>query len=139
MSGQGDGIETCLVCGEGVYSRGLCSRHHTQYHRRKKGMTEQQAEHFEEALIKLRMLAPPKPTGRTAKDDPFAAIADKIRRGDQLPMPEEEIDLAKEVQQAVGRAKAKQTVKQKPKQTAKQNPKQVLEPNSSKRGKRKRG
>ncbi len=133
MTGQGDGIDTCLVCGEGVYSRGLCSRHHTQFHRRKKGMTKKQAEQYEAALIELRMLAPPKPAGRTAKDDPFAAIADKIRRGDQIPTPGQpgDEDLSKSMQQANRQAKAKQT--------AKQTRKQVLEPKASKRAKRKRG
>ena len=86
MERHGDGIDTCLVCGDGVYSRGLCSRHHTQFHRRKKGMTQKQAERYEAALIDLNMLAPPKPTGRVAKDDPFAAIADKIRTGAQIPI-----------------------------------------------------
>ena len=55
-------------------------------------MTQKQAERYEAALIDLNMLAPPKPTGRIAKDDPFAAIADKIRTGSQIPTPGQPTD-----------------------------------------------
>ena len=81
-------------------------------------MTQQQAELYEAALIDLNMLAPPKPTGRIAKDDPFAAIADKIRTGAQIPVPGQPIDdqLAKQGSQAINKAKAKQAAKQTKKQ-----------------------
>ncbi|MFG0261001.1 MAG: hypothetical protein ACF788_01225 [Novipirellula sp. JB048] len=58
--------------------------HYSQFHRRKKAMTPAQGKAFEAELIAAEMLAPPKPTGRAPKDDPFAAIAERITKK-QLP------------------------------------------------------
>ncbi|MGB7323509.1 MAG: hypothetical protein WBD31_01465, partial [Rubripirellula sp.] len=78
MDANGDGIGTCLVCGDPVRTRGLCTRHYTQFHRRRAKMTPVQADAFELKLIEEGLLAAPKPAGPAAKDDPFADIASLI-------------------------------------------------------------
>ncbi|QDT07964.1 hypothetical protein K227x_63940 [Rubripirellula lacrimiformis] len=78
MVRHGDGIETCLICGDEVRTRGLCTKHYAQFNRRKRSMTRQQAEAFEEKLIADDLLAPSKQPGRPAADDPFADVAEAI-------------------------------------------------------------
>ena len=68
----------CLRCDREAKGRGLCSTHHSQYHKETKGMTDAQLAAYDAALVEAKLLTPPKRRG-PKPDDPYAEIAAKIK------------------------------------------------------------
>ncbi|WP_230775110.1 hypothetical protein [Roseiconus lacunae] len=80
MSKNGDGIETCLICGRGgTLRRGLCGTHHSQFFRARGTLDEKDVEAFEAGLIEQGKLLPAQKPGRKSEGDPFKAFAKSIR------------------------------------------------------------
>ncbi len=77
---QKDGESSrCLVCGTSpIQSRGLCAKHHSQFHREMRGLTPEQKIVYEKTLIERQLLAPRKPPGRQVTKDPFKEIAQEL-------------------------------------------------------------
>lgn len=109
-------IETCLVCDKPVYSRGLCAKHHNDFHREKKKVPQEHQEGFEKELIEKGLLLPRQPPGKKAKEPlVFREIAAKYSK----PIQQEIDEASEKVGESVERAKAKRTKKTKSENTPK--------------------